>query len=122
MRNFAAVVNAYCRNFPRIQSGYLPNFNFCANSWCEVPEVGQVPSSADLKWVIQINQPTSFLWKVSQTLSTVRAQVQNPAQIGAGVGKVKERAPPSEQCLSCFHNNWATGTKIYEQVVVQKLN
>ena len=63
----AAVGNAYCGTIPKIQGGHYPLSIVVPIHGGKGPrKVGQVPSWAGLMWVLQINQPTSFMGKVPQ--------------------------------------------------------
>ena len=61
VQDFAAVGNAHCGTFPKIQGGHCPLSIVMPIDGGKGPrKVGRVPSWAGLKWVMQINQPTSF--------------------------------------------------------------
>ena len=75
--------NAHCGTFPKIQGGHYPLSIVLQIHGGKGPrKVGQVPSGAGLMWVLQINQPTSFMGKVpEQALPTA---AKSGITIGAG--------------------------------------
>ena len=83
VQDFAAMRNGHCGTFRRMQGGYYPLSIVVLIHGGKGPrKVGQVPSWAGLKSILQINQTTSFMGKVPQ--KTLPTAAKSGTITGAG--------------------------------------